>query len=150
MPQSYACLHHHIVFGTKHHRPWIGEDLQSRLYGYIGGVLRNLGSKLIAGGGVCDHVHLLVSLSRQVSVSDALRDIKSNSSSWVHETFPERRDFGWQDGYGAFAVSFSDLDRIKHYIAGQVEHHRRISFREEFITLLREQGVEFDEKYLFQ
>ena len=150
MPQSFTCLHCHLVFSTKNRDPMITTDLEPRLYEYIGGTLRSEGGKLLDAGGTADHVHLLVSLSKQVSVSSTLRDIKSNSSGWIHKTFPDRLDFAWQAGYGAFAVSHSGLLEVGRYIHGQEEHHRMVSFKEEFIRLLEEHKIEFDERYLWE
>ena len=147
---SYTCIHFHLVFSTKHRQPFIVEGLEERLYQYIGGLLGNRKSRLLAAGGIPDHVHLLVSLSKELSVSDALRDIKTNSSAWIHETYPDHRTFAWQTGYGAFAVSFGDIDRVKAYIAGQKEHHRRVTFKEEFVALLESHGIEYDERYLWE
>ena len=104
MPQSFTSLHLHIVFSTKDRAPLISPDVQSRLYEYVGGILRAEGCTLIAAGGMSDHVHLLVSLSKQMSVADAVRLVKSNSSKWIHETFADKRDFPCQAGYGAFAA----------------------------------------------
>ena len=105
MPQSFASLHVHIVFATKRRAPLIAEKFQSRLYDYLGGIARAHGCSLIAAGGVRDHIHLLISLSKEVSVAALVRMLKANSSKWIHETFPQTRDFAWQAGYGAFAVS---------------------------------------------
>ena len=124
MPQSLASLNFHLVFSTKNRQPLIDPEIQERLYEYIGGILRAEKSVLLAAGGMPDHVHLLVSLSRELSIADTLRLVKANSSKWVHETFPHRQNFGWQAGYGAFSVSFSNLPEVKKYIAGQAEHHR--------------------------
>ncbi len=149
MPQSFVSLHVHIVFSTKKRQPSITDDLQTRLYEYLGGIVRADGGRLLAAGGMPDHVHLLVSSSKQVALADAVRTIKSNTSKWIHETFPTQRDFAWQGGYAAFSVSFSNLDAVKRYIANQAEHHRQRTFREEFVALLRRHEIEFDERYLW-
>ncbi len=96
-----------------------------------------------------DHIHLLVSIDKELSISSALRLIKTNSSKWVHETFPKHRTFAWQSGYGAFAVSFSRRGTVKQYIANQAVHHRRVDFKKEFVTLLKRHEIEFQEKYLW-
>ncbi len=106
MPQSFASLHCHLVFSTKHREPRITAAIQPRLFEYIGGILRNHSSPLVAAGGMPDHVHLLVSLGRTLAVADAVRLIKSNFSGWVRDEL-SLRDFEWQNGYGAFAVSYS-------------------------------------------
>ena len=149
MPQSYTSLNLHIVFSTKRRNSWITSEIDARLYDYFGGILRNEGCSLLAAGGMPDHVHLLVSLNKQLSVSDALRILKANSSKWIHETFPMRKMFAWQSGYGTFSVSHSGLDNVKRYIAGQAEHHRTRTFQEEFIALLKRHKIEFDERYLW-
>jgi REP element-mobilizing transposase RayT len=149
MPQSFACLHHHLVFSTKNRAPLITPEIQLRLFDYIGGILRSEHCALVAAGGMPDHVHLLVSLCRQISIADTLLIVKSSSSRWVHETFPPFSGFTWQAGYGAFAVSYSHLDRVKEYLSRQAEHHRRISFQEEFIAFLQRHGIEDDERYLW-
>jgi REP element-mobilizing transposase RayT len=137
------------VFSTKDRRPTIAEDIRERIYKYIAGILNENKSRLIAAGGMPDHVHLLVSVSKELSISDLLRVIKTNSSKWVHESFPQHLAFAWQAGYGAFAVSFSNLDTVKRYIANQETHHRRVDFKTEFMTLLTRHEIEFEEKYLW-
>src|SRR5688500_12474041 len=112
MPQSLASLNVHIIFSTKNRSQFIAADLQPRLYEYISGVLRSLNCKLVMAGGMPDHVHLLVSIARDVSVSDLVRAIKANSSRWVHETAPKLAEFAWQSGYGAFSVSQSNVDDV--------------------------------------
>jgi len=149
MPQSFASLHVHIVFSTKSRAPLIASDLAPRLYEYLGGILRAHGSVLVAAGGMPDHVHLLCSFGREISVAEALRVIKANSSRWIHETFPNQRGFAWQAGYGAFAVSYSNLPTVKRYLAQQAEHHRVRTFQEEFLALLRRHNLRFDESHLW-
>ncbi len=148
MPQSFASLHCHIIFSTKHRQPLITPDLQPRLFEYVGGILRNHSSSLIAAGGISDHVHLLVSMGRTMSVADAVRLIKSNSSSWIHEEL-QLPDFQWQTGYGAFAVSYSNIDTVKEYLARQEEHHRTRTFQDAFREFLRRHGLEWDERYVW-
>src|SRR6266566_9394201 len=149
MPQSYASLHYHLIFSTKNRLPSITPDLQPRLYEYIGGILRGANSVLLAAGGMPDHVHLLVGLNKELAIAETLRTVKAGSSRWVHDTFAEQRSFAWQTGYGAFSVSYSHLGRVKAYIAGQAEHHRKQTFQEEFVLFLRRHGVEYDERYLW-
>src|SRR5215831_19451174 len=110
MPQSFACLHYHLIFSTKNRIPSITAELQPRLYEYIGGILRAEQGRLISAGGMPDHVHLLLSLSREMAIAEAVRLIKSNSSKWIHETIPDQSTFAWQTGYGAFTVSYSHLE----------------------------------------
>ena len=149
MPQSFVSLHVHVVFSTKNRIPMIDEELQPRLFEYVGGILRGCDSALIAAGGMPDHVHLLCSLGKRSSISDVVRTVKSNSSKWIHETFERRRQFAWQSGYGAFAVSFSNIEEVRRYLANQAEHHARRSFKDELRALLERHNIEYDERYLW-
>ncbi|MEO5858041.1 MAG: IS200/IS605 family transposase [Pyrinomonadaceae bacterium] len=124
MPRSFTNLIYHIVFSTKGRRPLITPDKEARLYEYIGGIIRGLGGILLIINGVEDHVHVLAKLRPDKSVSDVLRDLKANSSGWMHGVFPDAADFSWQNGYGAFTVSESQIDGIRKYIAGQKMRHQ--------------------------
>jgi REP element-mobilizing transposase RayT len=137
------------VFSTKERRPTITSDLRERLWPFLGGIARQNGMTAIEIGGVGDHVHMLLSLPSTVSIAKALQLIKGGSSKWVHETFPEQRLFGWQSKYGAFSVSTSQLDKIIEYIQGQAEHHRKMTFKEEFVALLKKHRIQYDERYLW-
>lgn len=149
MPSSYTSLHYHMIFSTKERQPYITSDLQHRLYEYMGGIINQEKGILRSAGGVADHVHLLATFSPTKAVSDLLRVIKSNTSKWIHETFPDQRRFGWQDGYGAFTVSTSGLTDVEKYIAGQAEHHRQVSFKDEFVEFLHRHEIAHDERYLW-
>lgn len=149
MPQSFSCLHTHLVFSTKHRYPFLTPDLTERLYPYLGGLNRNRKSTLLRVGGIADHVHLLVRLARDISVADFVGAVKSNSSGWVHETFPDRRAFAWQQGYAAFAVSQSGIDDVCAYIENQAEHHRVKTFQDEYRQFLDKHGIEYDEQYVW-
>jgi REP element-mobilizing transposase RayT len=140
-------LLYHIVFSTKKREPWIDPAWRDELHAFIGGIVRNRKGELIVAGGIPDHIHLLVRLAADRSVSDIVRDIKSNSSGWLHDrgVMP----FAWQDGYGAFTLSPSAVPVVTRYIENQVEHHARESFDDEFLAMLLEHGVEYDEKYLW-
>lgn len=150
MSKSYTNLIYHIVFSTKERQPVITTTSRARLYDYIGGIIRGQGGISLGTGGMADHVHVLAKLRPDKSLSDVLRDVKSNASGWMHEVFPELTDFSWQNGYGAFTVSASQVANVQAYIARQEEHHQRRSFRDEFIGLLRVNGIEFDERYLWR
>jgi REP element-mobilizing transposase RayT len=145
---THLSLHYHLVFGTKHQRPLIVAEWRSRLHAYLGGAARALEAVPEAVGGVADHVHLLLGLRATHRLADVLRDVKRASSAWVHETLGER-GFQWQDGYGAFTVGASSREAIVRYIASQEEHHRRKTFQEEYVDLLRRSGVEYEARYLW-
>lgn len=146
---SFTYLNYHLVFSTKHRRPLIDDSWQQRLFDYVGGILRQQGGALLVAGGMPDHVHLLAAISKSIAVADALRDIKANSSKWIHEQIPGQTDFAWQAGYGAFTVSFSGMDAVRRYLDGQKEHHRVRTFQEEYLELLRRHEIDFDERYVW-
>jgi REP element-mobilizing transposase RayT len=119
-----------------------------RIRAYLGGTARSLDVVPEAIGGVADHVHLLLGMRATHRLADVMRDLKRTSSVWVHETIGDR-DFEWQDGYGAFTVSASLLETVRNYIAHQEEHHRKKTFQEEYVELLKRSGTEYDERYLW-
>jgi REP element-mobilizing transposase RayT len=143
---SYISSYFHCVFSTKERRRFITPELRERLWPFLGGIARQNKMKAIEIGGADDHVHLLISLP----VSKAMQLIKGGLSKWVHETFPGQREFAWQEEYGAFSVSMSQLDKTVAYIKGQEEHHHRMTFQEEFLALLKKHRVEYDERYLWK
>lgn len=136
-----------MVFATKHREPLMEAEWRPRLHEYLGGVTRGLQGIPQGIGGVADHVHLLVGLKPTHCVSDFMRELKQASSIWVVETI-RLPTFRWQEGYGAFSVSASGHQRVQEYIARQEEHHRRRSFRDEYILMLQKSGIEYDERYL--
>lgn len=148
MSSTHLSLHYHLIFSTKNRHPFIGEDWRGRLHAFLGGAVRSLGGVPEAVGGTRDHVHLLAGLRANHMLADVLRDIKSASSRWVHDTVGVR-DFAWQDGYGAFTVSASLNDRVRSYIARQELHHRKKTFQEEYVEFLKQSGVEYDERFLW-
>jgi len=149
MSHSFINSLHHCVFSTKERRPMITPELQARLFQYIGGIARENKIKLLAAGGVDDHVHLLISMPSTISISKALQLIKGGSSKWIHETFPEHRLFEWQQGYGAFSIGIGDIERTINYINNQAEHHGKMDFKIEFRAFLKKHGIEYDEQYIF-
>jgi putative transposase len=148
LSDSYTNLLYHIVFSTKDRRPLITSEYESRLYDYIGGTIRGVGGISLELNGTEDHVHVLAKLRPDRALSDVLRELKANATGWMHDVFPALRDFSWQRGYGAFTVSQSNVDEVRHYIARQKEHHAKVSFRDEFIQLLKANGIEYDERYV--
>ena len=147
---SYISSYFHCVFSTKDRRPFITPELRDRLWPFLGGIARQNKMKAIEIGGVADHIHMLISLPATMPVSKAMQLIKGGSSKWVHETFPNQRLFAWQEEYGVFSVSVSQLDKIITYIWGQEEHHRRVTFQEEFRALLEKHRIGHDERYLWK
>jgi len=148
MATTFANLLYHIVFSTKDRRPSITAGIQENLYEYMGGILRGEGGILLEIGGVSDHVHLLVKLKTDISVSETLKKIKGKSSKWLNERSGATDRFEWQAGYGAFSVSASVAGKVRTYIRNQEEHHRRVSFKDELISLLERHGIDYDERYL--
>jgi len=149
MPSTYTNLLYHIVFNTKERRPFITPELQNELHPYIGGIIRDCGGTPIEIGGVADHVHILAKLPASLAISDALRLIKSNSSKWVGERPDLARTFAWQTGCAAFTVSKSQVETIREYIQNQEKHHQRQTFKQELVSLLQKNDIEYEEKYLW-
>lgn len=149
MSHSYISSLYHCVWSTKQRRPVISAPLRDRLWPYLGGIARTNGMKSLAVGGVEDHVHVLLSLPSTMNVAKALQLIKGGSSKWVHDTFPEHRDFGWQEGYGAFSIGISQVDATVSYIDRQTEHHQELSFQDEFIGFLQRHQIQYDPRYLW-
>ncbi|MCA9278822.1 MAG: IS200/IS605 family transposase [Phycisphaeraceae bacterium] len=149
MPGTFSQILLHVVFSTKHRTPWMTPEIADRLYAYIGGIIRAENGVLYAIGGVEDHVHLYFRWRTDSPVSDLMRIVKSRSSKWIHETFPDLSMFAWQEGYSVFSVSKSQEEAVKRYIATQREHHAKEDFQSEVLKLLRAHQIEFDEKYVF-
>ena len=148
MSQSFTNLIYHIIFSTKDRRPLITPVYEPRLYEYMGGIIKGTGGIPLGINGAEDHVHLLAKLRPDKSLSDVLRDLKSNATGWMHDIFPELRYFSWQRGYAAFTVSQSHVEDVRRYLQRQKEHHLKISFRDEFIRFLEANEIEFDERYI--
>jgi REP element-mobilizing transposase RayT len=149
MPHSYVSNLVHCVFSTRDRLPSIDQELEFRLWPYAGGIARENGMKALAIGGTSNHLHTLLSLPSTMSIAKAVQLLKGGSSKWVHELSPDYGKFPWQDGYGAFSVSASQKDKTVAYIRGQKEHHRKRTFREEFLEFLDMHGVEYDPRYIF-
>lgn len=149
MAHSYMSCHVHYFFSTKQRRCLITPEIRPQLWACFGGIARENKMKAVAVGGTDDHVHILLSLPATVTLAKAAQLIKGGSSLWIHELFPNQRDFAGQEGYGAFTVSVSQLDKTIAYINNQETHHRKKTFQEEYLEFLKKHGVEYDERYLW-
>jgi putative transposase len=149
MAHSFTSSLFHCIFSTKERRPLISPDLEERLWPYLGGIARDCDMKALIVGGVEDHVHLLLSLPSTITIAKAMQLIKGNSSKWVHDTFPNRREFAWQEGYGAFSIGKSQAEPTTQYIQTQKEHHRKKTFQEEFLAILAKHEIEYDPRFLW-
>jgi len=148
MPQSFSDIRIHVVFTTLERRPYMDElRKQERVHAFLGGICKQLACPATVVGGVADHVHLLASLNRTTTVADLVRDLKRASSTWAKQHI--HHEFSWQAGYGAFSVSPLDANSVIQYIANQADHHKVLSFQDEFREILRQHGLEWDERYIW-
>ena len=146
MGSTFLSLHYHIVFSTKERRPFIRDAWRAKMHEYLGGTIRGLDGIPESIGGVADHVHLLVGLRATHGLADFMRELKKATSVWAKDN--HEPEFGWQDGYAAFTVSYTHLDSVKEYIRTQEEHHRQTDFVEELKRLLEKNGVAYKSEYL--
>lgn len=151
MPQSLSQVIVHIVYSTKHRRPWLRDPvLRSELYAYNAAILKEeVDSPAILIGGVEDHLHILCRLSRKFAIMDVIKKSKTETSKWIKRRGPSHSDFQWQAGYGIFSVSQSNVEQVKRYIANQEEHHKRMSFQDELRAMCKRHGIEIDERYVW-
>jgi len=149
MPLSLAFVVVHVIFSTKGRIPVLNESVRAELYPYLATILRNGGCECYRIGGVADHVHLAIRLSRTANVAKVVAELKASSSKWIKTKSPGLAKFAWQRGYGAFSVGPADLRALVHYIDGQEAHHRKRNFQDEFLAFLKKYGVECDEKYVW-
>ena len=149
MANTYTSLHYHIVFSTKNRAPWIDPSAEQRVWAYLGGIAKRNKMKPLQIGGIDDHVHALVGAPAVLAPATIAQLIKGGSSAWIQETFPSMKGFGWQDGYGAFTVSKSNVPSVIEYIQGQREHHRATSFQDEYRALLKRHEIDWDERYIW-
>lgn len=150
MANTYTQIHIQFVFTVKFRDCKISESWKNELYKYITGIIQNNGHKLISKGGISDHVHLLVGFKTKQAISSLMQDIKGNSSKWINEKKFLKSRFEWQEGYGAFSYGKSQLKTVIKYIENQELHHKKKTFREEFIEFLNKFEVEYDERYIFK
>jgi REP element-mobilizing transposase RayT len=148
MPQSLARIVLHIVFSTKRRTPFLKDpEVRSRLYAYMAVVLQGVECEPILINGTEDHIHILCNFSRKITVAALIETVKTGPSKWIKEQGTRYEEFYWQGGYGAFSISQPDVEIERRYIAGQEEHHRHVSFQEEFREMCRKHGIEIDERY---
>ncbi|MBN1943986.1 MAG: IS200/IS605 family transposase [Phycisphaerae bacterium] len=145
---SYTNLNYHVAYSTKERRPFLQADLLPQLVKYTGGVIRKLNGQMLEANGPEDHFHIMAILPPTIAVSECIQKIKAGTSGWIHKTFPQHKDFNWQDGYAAFSVSHSAVPKVVEYIQNQQEHHKKMTFEEELIALLKRHNIPYDEKYL--
>lgn len=149
MAQTLTSILVHIIFSTKNRDPLIPLDFRDNIFRYIGGIAAHHASPLLAAGGVQDHVHLLVSLSKTIALAPLVMDIKKDSSKWIKHEHPTLDGFHWQDGYAAFSIGESQVPALRAYFEKQEEHHRQVAFQDELRAFLRKYNVEFDERYIW-
>jgi putative transposase len=150
MANTFAKIYIQTVFAVSNRQSLIRPEFKEELYKYVTGIVRNQGQKLIAINGVADHVHILIGLKPSMALANLVRDIKAESSSFINKNKWVRGRFSWQEGYGAFSYGHSQLDTIIRYIQNQEQHHKRSSFKSEYLTLLRRFDIAFEEKYVFE
>ena len=146
MSHTFTKHHFHIVFSTQKSQKLIAKAIRPQLWSYMAGICRNTGVLALAIGGIEDHVHLLVELKPDMTVAKAVNLLKSNSSSWMKQ---QENKFSWQEGYASFSVSASNIPAVKRYVLNQESHHRKMTYEDELLTLLRKHGIEFDPKEIF-
>ncbi|MFD2600852.1 MULTISPECIES: IS200/IS605 family transposase [Flavobacterium] len=149
MANTYSQIHLQFVFAVKHRDSLIRNNWKEELYLYISGIIEKQGHKLLAINGMPDHIHIFIGMRPNQSVSDLLQDIKRNSSLWINQKGFVNGKFEWQEGYGAFSYGKSQVKAVIDYIENQENHHKKISFREEYIDFLQKFEIEYDERYIF-
>ncbi len=149
MANTYSSLFYHIVFSTKHRQNFISQEIENRVWAYIGGIARKHKLTAIRVGDIENHIHALIMSPPIFAPSQIAQWLKGDSSKWIHTEFLDLKRFAWQDGYGAFSVSKSKVSDVVEYIKNQREHHGQESFEDEYVKLMKYHEVEYDERYLF-
>jgi len=149
LAHTYTSILIHALFSTKDRQPWLDAEVRGEVFRYLGGTVNALGGQSLLVNGPPNHVHLLLVQPARLSVSNLMEKVKASSSGWVKKRWRDRRYFAWQTGYTAFRVSQSQVERVRRYIETQEEHHRRVSFPEEVLALLKKHGIEYDPRYVF-
>lgn len=149
MSQSLSQLYVHIIFHTKYNQPLIRPEVEKELYAYNGGIIKENNSVPIKINGTEDHIHILATMSKNIALAKFVEEIKRNSSRWIKTKGEEYQHFAWQGGYAAYSISQSVIKRVKKYIENQKEHHKKVSFQEEYVQFLAEYKIDFDKNYLW-
>ena len=149
MPQSLSSILVHLIFSTKNREPFITPAIEPELHPYIAQILRELNSPCLALNGTNDHIHILFALSRVITVAELVEEVKTNSSKWIKTKGREFKNFHWQRGYGAFSIGQSNVEVLKLYIRNQKDHHKRVTFQDEYRDFLKSYGIDFDERYVW-
>ncbi len=149
MPHTYISNLVHYVFSAKERRKLLSPEIQTQLFPYLGGIARQNRMKALAVGGIEDHVHILLSLPATLDVAKAAQLIKGGSSKWLNDNYFKRREFAWQEGYGAFTISISHVPETLAYIQNQAKHHAKRDFKTEFIAFLKKHEIDYDEQYIW-
>jgi putative transposase len=149
MGQSLVKNYLHIVFSTKNREQFIYPPFEDELHNYLGGICKNLDCQPIKTGGYTDHIHILCMLSKKIALIKLIEEVKSNSSKWIKAKDESLKGFYWQDGYGAFSVNPSEVDVVSNYISNQSEHHKKITFQDEYRVFFKKYNVEYDERYVW-
>jgi REP element-mobilizing transposase RayT len=149
MPQSLSLVIVHVIFSTKERRPFLDPAVRPSVHAYLATVARNAGCECYRAGGVEDHIHLAIRLSRTITIADLVEQLKTSSSKWVKTQPGDHGTFSWQRGYGCFSIGPKDLDALRTYIDRQEEHHPKRTFQEEFRMFLDKYGVKYDEAYVW-
>ncbi|MCA1761760.1 MAG: IS200/IS605 family transposase [Cryomorphaceae bacterium] len=150
MAQSLSKVYLHIIFGTKNWQPTIKDPYDEKLFAYIAGVCNSVDCAAIAVNGYLNHAHVLCRLAKNITISDLLETLKKRSSKWMKEQHESLENFYWQNGYAAFGIEEDSVERVSRYIRNQAVHHARVNYREEIIGLVKEHGVEYDERYFWK
>ncbi len=150
MPNTFTQLYIHIVFAVKNRNALIDQSWEEALYKYITGTVQNMGHKMLRINGMPDHIHFLIGMKPEIAISDLVREVKKSSTNHIKEKNLTKFNLNWQTGFGAFSVSHSQLDSVINYIINQKEHHKKKTFKEEYLELLNKYIIEYDEKYLFE
>ena len=149
MPQSLSSILIHLIFSTKNREPFITPEIETELYPYMATIFKAIKSPALIINGTSDHLHTLFSLSRVITIADVVEEVKTESSKWIKKKGREFRNFHWQNGYGAFSIGQSQVPDVRRYVSRQKEHHRRVTYQEEYRKFLKLYEVEYDERYIW-